>query len=148
MEFKIGDLAKRTGCQVETVRFYEKEGLLPEPSRSEGNFRLYDEEHIERLRFIRHCRSLDMALNEIRALLKFHDAPENNCGEVNILLDEHIGHVASRIAELKSLERQLKNLRSLCRSTQAAKDCGILQSLSGEMSGPPTKLGTHGRGRH
>ena len=90
---KIGELAQRTGTQVETIRYYEREGLLPEPARSEGNYRLYDKAHTERLSFIRHCRSLDMTLDEIRALLKFRDAPNQECGEVNALLDEHIGHV-------------------------------------------------------
>lgn len=68
MEIKIGELAKRTGCEVVTIRYYEKEGLLPEPARSDGNFRLYGAAHVERLRFIRHCRSLDMSLSEIRTL--------------------------------------------------------------------------------
>jgi Cd(II)/Pb(II)-responsive transcriptional regulator len=145
---KIGDLAKRTDCQIATIRYYEQEGLLPEPARSVGNYRLYGDAHMERLRFIRHCRSLDMTLNEIRTLLSFRDAPEENCGEVNALLDEHIGHVANRMAELKALEKQLKELRSLCRSAQAAKDCGILQSLSTIESRAPTKLGTHGRRGH
>ena len=62
MEIRIGELAQRTGCEVVTVRFYEKEGLLPAPARSSGNYRLYSEAHIERLQFIRHCRSLDMSL--------------------------------------------------------------------------------------
>lgn len=80
---RIGELAQRTGTQVETIRYYEREGLLPEPARSEGNYRLYDRAHAERLSFIRHCRSLDMTLDEIRVLLQFRDAPEQNCGEVN-----------------------------------------------------------------
>ena len=65
MEIRIGDLAKRSGCEVVTIRYYEKEGLLPKPARSGGNFRLYGEAHIERLQFIRHCRSLDMTLLQI-----------------------------------------------------------------------------------
>jgi Cd(II)/Pb(II)-responsive transcriptional regulator len=134
---KIGELAKRTGCLVETIRYYEKEGLLPEPSRSDGNYRLYGKTHVERLQFIRNCRSLDMSLNEIRRLLKFRDAPEENCCEVNVLLDEHIGHVADRISALKKLQRQLRELRTLCQKTQAAKDCGILQTLSK----PPDRKG-------
>jgi Cd(II)/Pb(II)-responsive transcriptional regulator len=145
---KIGGLAKQAGCQVETVRYYEREGLLNAPVRSEGNYRLYGIEHVERLRFIRHCRALDMTMEEIRALLKFRDAPEDNCGQVNALLDEHVGHVTRRIAELKSLEKQLKKLRRLCHRAQAAKDCGILQKLSTEADGAPTHLGTHGRSRH
>jgi Cd(II)/Pb(II)-responsive transcriptional regulator len=129
-ELKIGELAKRAGCLVETVRYYEKEGLLPEPGRSEGNYRLYGKNHLERLQFIRNCRLLDMTMDEIRRLLEFRDAPEENCCEVNVLLDEHIGHVADRIAELKNLQKQLRELRALCSQTQAAKDCGILQSLA------------------
>ena len=127
---KIGDLAKNTNCPVETIRYYEHEGLLTEPARSDGNYRLYGDEHVDRLRFIRHCRSLDMTLDEIRLLLKFKDAPEKTCGEVNALLDEHIGHVADRVAELKTLEKHLKELRSLCRTVQTAKDCAILKSLA------------------
>lgn len=129
---KIGELAERTDCQVETIRYYEKEGLLPAPARSEGNYRLYGDMHIDRLTFIRHCRSLDMTLDEIRTLLQFRDAPGQNCGEVNALLDAHIGHVAARIAELKALEKQLKKLRCLCNQAQAAKECGILNELANE----------------
>jgi Cd(II)/Pb(II)-responsive transcriptional regulator len=126
---RIGELAKKTGCGIETIRYYEHEGLLPEPGRTSGNFRRYGQEHAEMLSFIRHCRSLDMALDEIRVLLKFRAAPEENCGEVNRLLDAHIGHVAERIAELKGLEDQLKALREKCSSAKAAEHCGILQGL-------------------
>lgn len=128
--WKIGDIALRTGTQVETIRYYEREGLLPAPPRSEGNYRLYDEAHAERLTFIRHCRSLDMTLDEIRVLLKSRDAPDQNCGEANALLDRHIGHVAERIDDLQRLEKRLKELRRLCRRAQAAKDCGILNELA------------------
>ena len=126
---KIGELAKRTDLLVETIRYYEQEGLLPDPPRSDGNYRLYSDTHLERLQFIRHCRSLDMTLEEIRNLLRFRDAPDQNCGEVNALLDEHIQHVGQRIKELKLLQKNLKGLRNLCRQEQATKDCGILQSL-------------------
>jgi Cd(II)/Pb(II)-responsive transcriptional regulator len=129
-EFKIGALAERTHCQAETIRYYEREGLLPQPPRSRGNYRLYGPAHIERLSFIRHCRSLDMTLDEIRALLDFCDAPERNCAQVSSLLDEHIHHVADRIAQLKRLERQLKELRGLCASPGQADRCGILKEMS------------------
>jgi Cd(II)/Pb(II)-responsive transcriptional regulator len=134
--FKIGELAKQTGCLVETIRYYEREGLLLEPARSEGNYRLYTDIHIERLQFIRHCRSLDMTLEEIRNLLKFRDAPEENCSQVNALLDEHIKHVSNRIKELRFLQKDLRRLRSLCERAQAAKDCRILQSLAGPARSP------------
>ncbi|MBY0574722.1 MAG: Cd(II)/Pb(II)-responsive transcriptional regulator [Undibacterium sp.] len=148
MELKIGELAKRSGCQVETIRFYEKEGLLPSAVRSQANYRLYNESHAERLRFIRHCRSLDMTLDEIRDLLKFKDTPQDNCSEVNFILDKHIGHVAHRIKELKVLEKQLISLRKLCQAPEAAKDCGILQNLSNAQTATAKNLGTHGGNCH
>lgn len=143
---KIGELANRSGCIVETVRFYEKEGLLPVPARTTGNYRLYTEAHVERLSFIRHCRSLDMTLDEIRSLLVFQDVPESDCGEVNRVLDKHIAHVAQRIAELKGLQKQLKELRGLCSITQATRDCQILQELMHMGGTTPKNLRTHNGG--
>jgi len=134
---KIGELAKATGTPVETIRFYERAGLLPVAERSEGNYRIYGAAHDERLSFIRRCRSLDMALDEIRTLLRFKDAPQENCGQVNALLDDHVGHVAARIRELKDLEKQLRALREQCQEVQGAVDCGILKELS--VSGRPAK---------
>lgn len=144
----IGNLAKKTDCQVETIRYYEREGLIRVPARSEGNYRLYGGEAVQRLRFIRHCRTLDMTLDEIRTLLQFLDSPDENCAQANKVLDEHIVHVSSRISELKSLEKQLKKLRSLCGTARLTKDCGILQELSGETRAAPKNLGSHGRSRH
>jgi Cd(II)/Pb(II)-responsive transcriptional regulator len=131
-QLKIGALAERTGCLVETIRYYEGRGLLPVPTRSEGNYRLYADEHVERLQFIRRCRSLDMTLDEIQTLLMLRDAPEQECGGVNALLDEHIGHVTTRVAELMALEKQLKKLRRLCGQVQQAKNCGILNELGAD----------------
>ena len=128
-ELKIGELAARTGYTVEAIRYYERQGLLPAPARSGGNYRLYRGAHLERLRFIRHCRSLDMALDEIRSLLTFRDHPERSCGAVNALLDKHIVEVADRIAQLRDLEQQLVALRGRCTEEQTAKDCAILQCL-------------------
>lgn len=142
---KIGELAALTNTQVETIRFYERENLLAEPSRSEGNYRIYGAAHAERLSFIRHCRSLDMTLDEIRVLLRFKDAPTENCLEVNELLDEHIGHVAERIKELRNLEKQLKGLREACLGGQQAQHCGILNGLT-EIAKAPAS--SHGREGH
>ncbi|MEO8187782.1 MAG: Cd(II)/Pb(II)-responsive transcriptional regulator [Burkholderiaceae bacterium] len=146
---KIGDLAKASACAVETVRYYEQEGLLPGATRSSGNYRLYGPTHVERLIFIRHCRSLDMTLEEIRTLLAFRDAPDNRCADVNALLDAHIGHVAQRMRELRVLERELKLLRAQCSGVlhaRSAQDCKIMQSLARRSNGTPTALqGRHGR---
>lgn len=140
---KIGELAKRADCLVETIRFYEQEKLLPAPARTASNYRVYGEAHVEQLIFIRHCRALDMTLDEIRYLLRYRDAPNDNCDEVNVLLDRHIKQVADRIRELQMLQNQLQTLRSLCTASRFSKDCGILQSLAAADEGyaeqSPTK---------
>ncbi len=127
---KIGELAAAGGCQVDTVRYYEREGLLPAPARSAGNYRLYGPAHVDRLTLIRHCRALGMSLIDVRRLLHFKDAPEENCSEVNVLLDTHIAHIGQKMLELQKLQQELLNLRSHCTRTQAAKDCGILHGLA------------------
>ncbi len=127
---KIGELSTASSTPVETIRYYERQGLLPAPARTEGNFRRYEAPHLERLMFVRHCRSLDMSLDEVRALLRFRDAPDDHCGEVNALLDEHIGHVSTRIRELRALEKQLKQLRQRCGDERRTPECGILTGLA------------------
>jgi len=127
---RIGELGKKADCLVQTVRFYESEGLLPEPARSEGNFRLYDEVHLQRLLFIRRCRAKDMTLDEIRQLLNLRDRPELGCGEVNALVDAHIAQVRTKMKELRALERELMDLRRSCDSARPSRECGILNSLA------------------
>lgn len=127
---KIGDLSAASATPIETIRYYEREGLLPAPARTQGNFRIYETSHLERLQFIRYCRSLDMSLDEVRVLLRFKDAPADDCGDVNALLDEHIGHVSKRIKELRLLEKQLKELRERCGEARPVDQCGILAGLS------------------
>ena len=146
---KIGILAEATGTPVETIRFYEREGLLPPPARAENNYRMYLPVHVERLAFVRQCRNLDMTLDEIRALLALRESPTQDCGDINTLLDEHIGHVAQRIRELRALEKELKALRARCAAPHAIEDCGILSGLdraaSGAVAGTPHR---HIRGTH
>ncbi|WAJ37179.1 Cd(II)/Pb(II)-responsive transcriptional regulator [Pseudomonas sp. GOM7] len=142
---KIGELAKKAGCQVETVRYYEREGLLPAPARSEGNYRLYGPEHLERLVFIRNCRTLDMTLEEIQRLLALRDLPHESCAGINSLVDEHIEHVQARIDSLLALRDQLSELRDRCNGPQEAEDCGILRQLnvSGGVQPLPDDNHTH-----
>ncbi|MDP5239467.1 Cd(II)/Pb(II)-responsive transcriptional regulator [Uliginosibacterium sp. 31-16] len=127
---KIGKLAQLAQCTVETVRYYEREGLLAAPARTAGNFRLYGAAHIERLRFIRNCRALDMSHDEIRNLLALADRPAEGCGAVNAVFDQHIVHVDERIRELAQLKEQLSALRQRCAGEQAVDTCGILQGLA------------------
>ncbi|MFT3804548.1 MAG: Cd(II)/Pb(II)-responsive transcriptional regulator [Burkholderiaceae bacterium] len=142
---QIGQLASAAGTNVETVRYYEKAGLLPEPGRSTGNFRQYTSAHLERLRFIRNCRALNMSHDEIRELLRLADHPGDGCDAVNALLDAHIEHVDARIRELAALREQLRELRDRCAGGSTTGNCAILHELAvmetEAPSGRPTHLG-------
>lgn len=140
---KIGELARITYTQTETIRFYERKQLLPAPARTGGNYRMYGEEHVERVSFIRHCRSLGLALEEIRILLRVKDAPGEKCDQLNALLDEHIGQVKQRIRELRQLEKQLSALRRQCHDGRDSADCGILLGLTGvaRLTPGPSSIG-------
>ena len=109
---RIGELGQATGVDVETIRYYEKEGLLPPPARAANGYRAYGAAHLERLSFVRHCRGLDMSLAEIRHLLDFTTRPEADCGEINRLIDAHLGRVRARLKSLHTLEKQLVALRA------------------------------------
>ena len=146
---RIGDLAESTGTAVETIRFYEREGLIPAAQRADNNYRMYTAAHEERLAFIRHCRNLDMTLDEIRTLLRLRDAPSQDCGEVNALLDEHIGHVTHRIRELRALQKDLRALRARCGTPHAIEQCGILNELdTAAAQGTSAAPHRHIRGTH
>lgn len=125
---RIGELARRAGCEVQTVRFYEREGLLEEPQREPSGYRAYDARHLSRVNFIRHCRSLDIPLPEVRQLLQFAARPSQSCAQVNELLDDHIKLVKERIAALRQLERQLASLRKTC-DGDSSRSCAILESF-------------------
>ncbi|HMN21686.1 MAG TPA: Cd(II)/Pb(II)-responsive transcriptional regulator [Ottowia sp.] len=147
---KISQLARETGTPADTIRYYEREGLLPEPARGDNNYRVYGPEHLERLAFIRQARGLDMSLQEIRTLLRWRDQPGADCGAVDALVDEHIEHIATRIRELRALERQLRALRAQCQQASDTAHCGILVGLSqAEVAGGAAALqhvgGAHGR---
>lgn len=146
---RIGQLARQAGCPVETVRYYEKEGLLTAPRRTGSNYRDYGADHLERLAFIRRCRSLDMSLPEIRLLLEAISSPGAECGPVNALLDEHAAHVSERIAELRRLKDELDAIRSHCNGKHPVKACGIIATLTHperqEPRRKPHVTGTHAR---
>lgn len=140
---KISAVADAANCSTETIRFYEKVGLLPAAKRTSGNYRDYNSDYLERLRLIRNCRALDMTHNEIRVLLERVDSAAGDCSAVNELLDEHIGHVDVRLAELRHLKRQLHDLRQQCQRNQPLDACGILHGLAAMELGPSDKHHTH-----
>lgn len=140
---RIGELAQLANCTTDTIRFYEKEGLLPEADRTDANYRNYNERHVERLRFIRNCRALDMTHDEVRALLGAADEHASNCGPVNALVDEHIEHVNKRIDELLQLREQLVALRQRCTVEQHVNQCEIMHGIASMETPPAGEKSSH-----
>ena len=130
---KIGAVAKQAGIPVETVRYYEKIGLLPPPERAANGYRHYHQSHLDRLLFIRRCRNLDMAQDEIRELVRLADQPDADCSEVDALLARHLGHVRERLRELRQLEATLSQLQQACSDGRTVAECGILGGLSDDL---------------
>lgn len=126
---KIGELGRATGVDVETIRFYERSGLLPAPARHANGYRDYGQAHLERLAFVRHCRALDMPLADIRSLLELAAGEAPPQAGIEPLLEAQLQRVRARLASLQALERQLLQLRGRCDSDHAAHPCGILQEL-------------------
>jgi DNA-binding transcriptional MerR regulator len=116
------------GSATSTVRLCEREGFLEAPPRDGSGYRRYDERHAARLAFIRHCRSPDLPLLEVRQLLDFAAQPAQSCARVNDLLDGHIASVKRRLAAMKALEKQLLALRRTC-DGDTSHPCAILESF-------------------
>lgn len=133
---KIGELAQATDTPAATIRFYEREGLMPAAARSAANYRHYGPAHVQRLALIRRCRGLDMRLDEVRAVLALWDEPAAPCDEVNRVLDAHLAHVQARLRELRALQKELLALRQRCQTPQSAGACGILRGLTEAAPGP------------
>jgi len=124
-----GELADRTGCNLETVRYYEKIELLPEPPRRANGYRAYDENHVRRLRFILRARELGFDIREIRGLLALVDTERQTCAEVKQRTEQHLSDVRGKIADLTRIERILANTAAQC-SGDAVPDCPILEALA------------------
>ncbi|MET0520209.1 MAG: Cd(II)/Pb(II)-responsive transcriptional regulator [Burkholderiaceae bacterium] len=127
---RIGELSKATGVDIETIRFYEKSGLLPGPARQANGYRDYAQQHLERLAFIRHCRALDMSLPDVGLLLdSLHTQDAARLAGVDGLVDAQLARVRARLASMRALEQQLVALKGRCDSDHAAHGCGILAEL-------------------
>lgn len=125
----IGELAKQVGCEAETIRYYEREGLLQEPSRTASGYRSYTGEHLGQLNFVLRCRALGMSLSEIRTMQRYQAHPDLACAEINDMIDYHIAHVQKQIREMLLLEKQLRDLRRRCHDNSTVSTCGILQGI-------------------
>jgi len=126
---KIGAISRATGTNVETVRYYERIGLLPRPVRTTANYRDYGPEDVDRLRFIRHARGLGFDISDIRSLLDLSGQPDQDCCGVDEIATRHLTSVERKIRQLGQLREQLEGMLTRCRGGQVA-DCHILQSLA------------------
>ena len=124
----IGRLSALTGVHVETIRYYERIGLMPEPPRSEGGHRHFDVEHRKRLAFIRRCRELGFAIPEIDALLRLVDGGTVTCAEVHDITRSHLESVQDKIIDLKRLEGVLETMIEECRGG-TVPDCPVIDAL-------------------
>lgn len=125
----IGQLARATGTKVETIRFYEKTGLLPAPARTEGNYRAYTSEHLGRLSFIRRARDLGFSLEQVRELLELADERDRPCGAIDAIASAHRAEVERKIRDLQALKAELDSLIDQC-SCGTVAQCRIIDALS------------------
>ncbi|MCW1432453.1 MerR family transcriptional regulator [Novosphingobium sp. JCM 18896] len=126
---KIGDLAKLTDTRVETIRFYEKEGLIPPPARTSGNYRIYEQSHLNRLSFIRRSRDLGFTLDQVRHLLRLADDLDAPCAEIDALAQDNLIVIDRKIADLSALRQELAKRLHGCKTGTIAQ-CGIVEALS------------------
>lgn len=131
----IGQLARAAGIGVETVRFYEREGLVPEPPRRESGYRMYPPDTVDRLRFIRRAKDLGFSLREINDLLSLAGQPHGDRGEVRRLAETKLAQIERRIHDLESVRAVLAHLTEQCSGHGPIHDCPIIESLAGEAAG-------------
>ncbi len=129
MAVSIGDLARESGVKVPTIRYYESIGLIPEPVRSAGNQRRYQQRDLERLGFIKHARDLGLSLGAIRDLMALADDPDRACDDADRIARDHLAEIRARIAQLQRLEAELVRMTDQCRGGSVG-DCRVLQALA------------------
>ncbi len=128
--YSIGQLARQASCKVETVHYYEKTGLMPEPPRTEGGHRIYSLVDIKRLNFIRRCRQIGFTIEQVKELLKFIDEPDHYCGEVKAMAMQQIDVVESKIRDLEHLRDALFEMIARCKGgNYTIDDCPIIDAL-------------------
>lgn len=130
---KTGQLAEQAGVNVETLRFYERQGLLPEPPRRPSGYREYPPDTVQRIRFIQRAKELGFTLREIKGLLELRVDPDTTCTQVRNRAAEKIADVKQKISDLKAIERALKKLMNTCRGTGPLGECPILKHLEKEL---------------
>ncbi len=137
----IGALAKQAGVPTSTIRYYERRGLLRPDGRSEGNYRVYGEEALDRLRFVRSAQAAGFTLSDISALLQFRDGDTAPCKEVQDLITVRLAQVVEQIDHLKLVERMLGKWHTVCREAERSGRCGVLEGLAAEKKKSRRKSG-------
>jgi DNA-binding transcriptional MerR regulator len=125
----IGELSRRAGVKVTTIRFYEGAGLMPKPPRSDGDRRLYDAGHVRRLSFIRHARELGFEMDDVRTLLELSDRPDGPCEPADEIAGRHLKAVEEKIAKLTALKSELARMLDCC-GHGAVAECRVIESLA------------------
>ena len=133
----IGALSKRTGCNIETIRYYERLTLLPKPARTAGGHRAYGADHLRRLRFVRRARQLGFTLDEVRALLRLASGSEGSCAQVRELAAVHLASVQAKLTDLRAMERTLAETVERC-GTSDQPSCPLIEALAGDELGRPS----------
>jgi len=123
------ELARRTGCNLETIRYYEKTGMMPDPPRTASGYRVYDDTHVSRLRFILRARELGFSIEQIRGLLGLVDGGTQTCAEVKDRTEQHLADVRTKIADLRRIEKVLATTAAQC-SGEAVPECPVLEALA------------------
>jgi Hg(II)-responsive transcriptional regulator len=129
----IGKLAKRAGVGVETIRFYERKGLIPEPPRRSSGYREYDDDTVTRVRFIRHAKELGFTLKEIDGLLSLQLDPDKPCQDVNRRIETKLSDIDEKIQMLNRMKDALQRLSAECRGEGSVNDCPILEALEDDV---------------
>ncbi|MAB14821.1 helix-turn-helix domain-containing protein [Parvibaculum sp.] len=123
------ELARHTGCNLETIRYYEKTGMMPDPPRTASGYRVYDDAHISRLRFILRARELGFSIEQIRGLLELVDGGTQTCAEVKERTEQHLADVRAKIDDLKRIEKVLATTAAQC-SGEDIPECPVLEALA------------------
>jgi MerR family mercuric resistance operon transcriptional regulator len=129
----IGRLAKRAGVGVETIRFYERKGLIPEPPRRSSGYREYDNDTVTRVRFIRHAKELGFTLKEIDGLLSLQLDPDKPCQDVNRRIETKLSDINEKIQMLNRMKDALQRLSTQCGGEGSVSDCPILEALEDDV---------------
>ncbi len=137
----IGALANHTGCNIETIRYYERIGLMPRPARSEGGHRMYGPDHFKRLEFVRRARELGFTVDEIRQLLRLAEEQDQPCADVRIVATRHLADIRTKIAALRAMEKVLKETVAQCEEA-SRPECPLIEALFEVRPATPRERGS------